>query len=92
MANKHGTLAVRRKERVVTESHIVRTRDSFKRRRQIAEEVAVNMLRRTRTHRHHEVTTHVIRQRAGVPYEVEQRVCSECRAVLAERQLRRAAA
>jgi hypothetical protein len=52
----------------------------------------VNMFRRTRTHRHHEVTTHVIRQRAGVPYEVEQRVCSECRTVLSERQLRRAAA
>jgi hypothetical protein len=52
----------------------------------------VNMFRLTRLHRHHEVTTHVIRQRAGVPYEVEQRVCSECRTVLAERQLRRAAA
>jgi hypothetical protein len=52
----------------------------------------VNLLRKTHSHRHHEVTTHVIRQRAGVPYEVEQRVCSECRTVLAERQLRRAAA
>jgi NMD protein affecting ribosome stability and mRNA decay len=52
----------------------------------------VNMLRRSRTHRHHEVTTHVIRQRAGVPYEVEQRVCRDCRTVIAERALRRAAA
>jgi hypothetical protein len=52
----------------------------------------MNMFHRPRSHRHHEVTTHVIRQRAGVPYEVEQRVCSECRTVLAERQLRRAAA
>jgi hypothetical protein len=52
----------------------------------------VNMLRRGRTHRHHEVTTHVIRQRAGVPYEVEQRVCRDCRTVIAERALRRAAA
>jgi hypothetical protein len=52
----------------------------------------MHLRRRTRTHRHHEVTTHVIRQRAGVPYEVEQRVCSECRTVLAERRLRRAAA
>jgi hypothetical protein len=51
----------------------------------------VNLLRKT-SHRHHEVTTHVIRQRAGVPYEVEQRVCAECRQVLAERALRRAAA
>ena len=52
----------------------------------------LNMLRRAQSHRHHEVTTHVIRQRSGVPYEVEQRICSECRTVLAERQLRRAAA
>jgi hypothetical protein len=52
----------------------------------------VKLLRRAQSHRHHEVTTHVIRQRAGVPYEVEQRVCSECRTVLEERRLRRAAA
>jgi len=52
----------------------------------------VNMLRKTRSHRHQEVTTHVVRQRAGVPYEVEQRVCTECQTVLAERALRRAAA
>lgn len=51
----------------------------------------MNLLRKP-SHRHHEVTTHVIRQRAGVPYEVEQRVCTECRQVLDERQLRRAAA
>jgi hypothetical protein len=50
------------------------------------------MLRRTTSHRHHAVTTHVIRQRAGVPYEVEQRVCRDCRTVIAERSLRRAAA
>ena len=55
-------------------------------------EVTVNMLRRTRAHRHHEVTTHVIRQRAGVPYEVERTVCRECSKVLDERTLRRAAA
>jgi ribosomal protein L37E len=52
----------------------------------------VNVLRRTNGHRHREVTTHVIRQRGGIPYEVEQRVCTECGTVLAERQLRRAAA
>jgi hypothetical protein len=52
----------------------------------------VKLLRRAQTHRHHEVTTHVIRQRAGVPYEVEQRVCTECHTVLTERRLRRAAA
>jgi hypothetical protein len=58
----------------------------------VAMKANLNMLRRAQSHRHHEVTTHVIRQRSGVPYEVEQRVCSECRTVLAERQLRRAAA
>jgi len=51
----------------------------------------MNMPRKTRPHRHREVTTHVVRQREGVPYEVEQRVCSECRTVLSERALRRAA-
>jgi hypothetical protein len=35
---------------------------------------------------------HALRQRAGVPYEVERQVCSECRRVLDERTLRRAAA
>jgi len=41
-------------------------------------------------HRHKEVTQHVLRQRAGVPYEVERKVCSSCRRVLGERPLRRA--
>jgi hypothetical protein len=43
-------------------------------------------------HRHTEVTKHVVRQRAGVPYEVERKMCSSCREVLDERLLRRAAA
>jgi hypothetical protein len=38
------------------------------------------------------VTTHVLRQREGVPYEVERRICAECRRVLEERPVRRAAA
>jgi NMD protein affecting ribosome stability and mRNA decay len=52
------------------------------------------MLRKTAqtSHRHTEVTTHVLRQKAGVPYEVERTVCSSCRRVLDERPLRRAAA
>jgi len=52
------------------------------------------MLRMTpkRSHRHTEVTTHVLRQRAGVPYEMERKVCSGCRRVLDERLLRRATA
>jgi NMD protein affecting ribosome stability and mRNA decay len=43
-------------------------------------------------HRHRAVVTHALRQRAGVPYEVERTVCAECRRVLEERTLRRAAA
>jgi hypothetical protein len=38
------------------------------------------------------VTTHVLRQREGVPYEVERLVCAECGRVVDERPLRRAAA
>jgi len=50
-------------------------------------------LRRTRRlHVHKAVVTRSVRQRAGVPYEVEQRVCSGCRSILDERQLRRTAA
>ena len=45
-----------------------------------------------RTHRHATVTTHVLRQREGIPYEVERIVCPSCKRVLDERPLRRAAA
>ena len=45
-----------------------------------------------RLHRHKAVVTHALRQHAGVPYEVEQKVCSGCRRVLDERTVRRAAA
>jgi hypothetical protein len=48
--------------------------------------------RKPTPHRHTEVTTRVLRQRAGVPYEVERKVCSTCDRVLGERPLRRAAA
>jgi hypothetical protein len=43
-------------------------------------------------HKHTAVTQHAIRQRSGVPYEFERRVCSSCRQVLDEKPLRRAAA
>ena len=46
----------------------------------------------TKTHRHKTVTTHVLRQRSGVPYEVERKVCASCRRVIDEKPLRRAAA
>ncbi|MGH3103856.1 MAG: hypothetical protein ACRDN6_07160 [Gaiellaceae bacterium] len=45
-----------------------------------------------REHKHTAVTTHALKQRAGIPYEVERVVCSDCRRVLDERPLRRAAA
>jgi hypothetical protein len=38
------------------------------------------------------VTTHAIRQRGGVPYEVERIVCATCGQLLEERALRRTAA
>ena len=43
-------------------------------------------------HRHHAVSTHLVVQRAGVPYELERTICAECARVLAERPLRRATA
>jgi NMD protein affecting ribosome stability and mRNA decay len=45
-----------------------------------------------RLHRHTAVTKKILGQRAGVPYEVERKVCSSCSRVLGERPLRRAAA
>ena len=43
-------------------------------------------------HQHKAVTLHEIRQRSGVPYEIERKVCESCRRVLDEKPLRRAAA
>jgi hypothetical protein len=49
--------------------------------------------KRTRQlHEHKAVIAHALRQHAGIPYEIEQRVCSDCRTVLGERTVRRAAA
>ncbi len=50
------------------------------------------MPRVSREHTHTAVTRHALRQRAGIPYEVERLVCTACRRVLDERPLRRAAA
>ncbi len=47
---------------------------------------------RSPRHKHTVVTLHALRQRAGIPYEVEREICSGCRRVLRERALRRAAA
>jgi NMD protein affecting ribosome stability and mRNA decay len=46
----------------------------------------------TREHRHTSLTLHAIRQRSGVPYEIARTVCPECKRVLDEKLLRRAAA
>jgi hypothetical protein len=45
-----------------------------------------------RPHQHTAVTTHLLRRREGVPYEVERKFCIDCQRVLDERPLRRAAA
>lgn len=44
------------------------------------------------THLHEEVRVRVLEQRAGVPYEVSMRVCAECKQVLDEQAVKRAAA
>jgi hypothetical protein len=55
--------------------------------------MAKNLDRRTRQlHEHKAVIAHALRQHAGIPYEIEQRVCSDCHRVLDERTVRRAAA
>jgi hypothetical protein len=43
-------------------------------------------------HRHTAVVTHILRQRSGIPYEVERKVCSACQRVLDEKQVKRTAA
>jgi hypothetical protein len=43
-------------------------------------------------HTHRQVTVHVLGQQGGVPYEVERTLCGECREIISERPLRRAAA
>lgn len=43
-------------------------------------------------HHHTEIKTLAIRQRHGVPYEVERKVCTGCLRVLDERPIKRAAA
>jgi hypothetical protein len=45
-----------------------------------------------RTHAHTAITVRVIRQRGGIPYEVERKVCKDCRRLLGETPVRRASA
>jgi len=46
----------------------------------------------TKTHEHTPVTTVVLLQRNGIPYEVERTFCFSCREVLEERPVKRTAA
>jgi NMD protein affecting ribosome stability and mRNA decay len=48
--------------------------------------------RASQLHEHKAVLAHALRQHAGIPYEVEQHVCADCKRVLDERTVRRAAA
>jgi NMD protein affecting ribosome stability and mRNA decay len=52
----------------------------------------LSFLNRKRAHAHTALRTYVLSQRLGVPYEVERTVCAQCRQVLEERPLKRAAA
>ncbi len=45
-----------------------------------------------KVHEHVAKRVHVLLQRAGVPYEMEQQVCSSCSRVLDEKPVKRAAA
>jgi NMD protein affecting ribosome stability and mRNA decay len=49
-------------------------------------------MNRKHPHKHRAVTTRAIRQRSGVPYEVERKVCPDCRRLLEERPVKRATA
>ena len=43
-------------------------------------------------HKHVAKRVHVLMQRAGIPYEVERKVCADCARVLDETTVRRTAA
>jgi hypothetical protein len=40
-------------------------------------------------HTHVAVVTHLVRQRQGIPYEIERRVCAACARVLDEKPVKR---
>jgi hypothetical protein len=45
-----------------------------------------------KVHEHVAKRVHVVIQRAGIPYEIEQHVCSDCARVLDEKPVKRATA
>jgi NMD protein affecting ribosome stability and mRNA decay len=46
----------------------------------------------TTVHEHVAKRVHVLSQKAGVPYEIEQQVCKACARILDEKPIKRAAA
>ena len=52
----------------------------------------MNVRHDTKSHEHVAKRVHVLIQRAGVPYEIEQQVCTSCARVLDEKPVKRAAA
>ena len=46
----------------------------------------------TAIHEHIAKRVHVLSQKAGVPYEIEQQVCQACARILDEKPVKRAAA
>ena len=46
----------------------------------------------SKEHEHVTELVHVLRLRAGVPYEIEQQVCLACARILDEKPVKRAAA
>ncbi len=48
--------------------------------------------KKTQAHEHVAERVHVVLQRAGVPYEVEQQVCQACHRILDEKPVKRTAA
>jgi hypothetical protein len=54
--------------------------------------LSMDNTRPSERHEHVATVVHVVQQKAGVPYEVERQVCSECSAVLDEQPVKRTAA
>ena len=54
--------------------------------------IEMNPQHQTKAHEHVAKRVHVVLQRAGVPYEMEQQVGTDCSRVLDEKPVKRAAA
>lgn len=52
----------------------------------------MSMQQPTKVHEHVAKRVHLVVQRGGVPYEIEQQVCEACARVLDEKPLKRATA